>query len=1362
MSTRPLSNQGRLPLEREARQREADERLSAPQPLSHYRDVPAWVLLADPGAGKSDAFTTLSLIEGGVCVSARDFVELDLPADWHEPLFIDGLDEITSGQAMGSTPLGQIRQKLHQLGTPRFRLSCREADWRGNADGEALQRLVGDDHFAELHLAPLTQTQSVALIAHWQPCTDAQAEAFMQEAEKRDLGGLLDNPQTLRMLVKAHAANGGDWPDSKTQTYEMACEQLIRENNEEHRANSHDNTLHDDQTLLAAGYLCAVMLLSGSESIALQRQNQPHSGVVTLPELKSTAPAPDLPICRLALHTRLFRGDGTGDFWPVHRTVAEYLGARYLASRINAGLPASRVLALMLGEDGGMVPELRGLHAWLAAVVPADLRRELIAHDPLGVVLNGDVRAFSRTDKLAVLDALQHEATQDASFRRHNWISHPFGALATTDMEGDFKDLLTSADRSPPHIAVLDCVLDALEHGQHMQALAPVLGQVVRDKGYWPRLRTAALDVLVIHAKEKDDASTLTQLLADVNGNVVEDPEDELLGRLLQALYPTHIFPTHVWQYFREPKANNLMGAYWQFWHELPQRAASQNNTAILLDALVAASYQLKNEHDHIGSADIVGELLACGIRQHGAQMEVQRLYGWLSLGLGPHQHCPLNAEHKSAIKAWLSDQPARYKALFEYGLHLQTAEGNNAYLNLWRVRARLYGATEPDDAAAWYLSLAEANTEDALRRQLVTESFQVTDQREGSDAAIDLLEQWATTHAVDSAWVEDFLRCPYPPEASEQEHIDSNIRYKKRQSEQDRQRIDFFRKTLPSFGRGPAHLGALVEVANAYLNFFRQSKEGTPDARLFELLNQDKEWVRLALQGLRQCLWRDDLPSAVDILTLYAQSRRYNLAVPCLAAMELRYAEDAATVVDLPTSTLETVTAFRLTNNFYEAPAWFKQLLAQHTAVLVSVMQRLISQQITDQVEHIEGLYSLARDPDYKDVAKQIVPQLVENFPVKASQKQLKNLRLLVVAVLSHLDRQTQLTLMANKLGTKGMDVAQQAYWLTAGTLLKPELYLERLQQFAKKTQARASHVFTLVHEPGTRGATTDLPIATQAFLIDLLGPRSSLREVQSGIFTVTPEMEMGEYITSLINALANNPNAAAAQALTELQQRQDMKQWHDSLSRALYDQRIARRKALFKPATVQQVCNTLANLQPASAADLWALTIDNLTRLIAEIRHGNTNDYGQYWEGDKPKIEDDCRDALLSDLKLGLGRLNILAEPEGRYADEKRADIKVMFAPHHIPVEIKREMHKDLWNAIGGQLVAKYGRETSSDGYGIFVVFWFTGQSMPVPGDGGMRPKTPLELQQRLRATVPEALKNKIAVLVVDCSKPPSTKFI
>lgn len=1357
MNTRSSPTQDRLPLEREVRAREKDERLSAPQPLSDYRDVLAWVLLADPGAGKSDVFSSLSLSEGGTCVSAREFMGGNLPVDWREPLFIDGLDEVTAGSTQGATLFDQIRKELRQLKVPKFRLSCREADWRGKVDAEALKQLVGDGNFAELHLAPLSHAQSVALIAYWQSNTDeAQAEAFMQEAEKRDLGGLLDNPQTLRMLVTAHAANGGDWPASKTQTYEMACAQLVREHNGEHLANSRDNTPPDDQTLLAAGYLCAVMLLSGSGAIALQRQSQSGVGVVTLNELKSADSAPDLPTCRAALHTRLFRGTGSrGEFAPVHRTVAEYLGARYLASRIQAGLPASRVQALMLGEDAGIVPELRGLHAWLAATAPEELRRELIERDPLGVVLNGDVRAFHYTDKLAVLNALQHEATQDPSFRRGNWISHPFGALATADMEEDFKALLQSPERGPAHQSVLDCVLAALVHGQPMPALAPELEQVVRDKTYRPDLRTEALFALDIYTQEDDSKSTLTQLLADVRSNAVEDSEDELLGALLQTLYPTHISSAGLWQYFRNPKFDHLSRTYWLFWNDLPNRAIEQEEVTALLDSLVSTGYQLSNDHDYLGTAVIVGELLISGVLRHGLLVEIPRLYDWLSLGLWKQDQSPFEQFQQAQLAQWLGDHSDIYKKLFEHGLKLSQTNEVADYSTFLKIHATLYHAPEPEDMVNWYLELAQTTTQTVLRRTLVNESFQRVWKHNGIDAAQQLLQTWLCKHPNDATCFDIYLH-DFPPSKTTQKTNDLNLQQKTHDEEVAQQRLLFFRQALPSFEDGPAHLGALIEVAESYLSNLKTITRTTPEARLLKLLNQDPEWVRLALHGLRQCLFRGELPSAEDILALEAKSQRFDMVTPCLAAMALREAENSATALDLSNAKLEMVAAFQLTGTFRldfllsEQPSWFKRLLAQQPAIVASLMHKRIRAQIALKKERINGVSELAYNADYAEVAKKITLPLITTFPAKANKALLPALRTLILASMRHLASDTLSQLITDKLKNKTLDVAQHVYWLTAGLLLAPDLYLEPTQKYIGHNQARSHHVFNFIYQRfGSSEFNINLSPAAQTFLIGLLGPRSNPHVITQG-------NEFGNYVEGLISALTNNPDEAATQALTDLRQRHDLKHWHDSLNRALYDQRITRRKARFKHAVVADVCATLANLQPASAADLWALTVDHLTQVIRQIRDSDKDIYDQYWDGNTPKSEERCRNALLSALEPRLSPLGISAIPERQLADKKRADIGIASGLIHIPLEAKGEWNRDLWKAIDKQLIAQYCREPASDGYGIYLVFWFAYDLKAAPTDGGTKPKTPEELQQRLTATVPEALKHKIAVLVVDCSKP------
>ena len=66
-------------------------------PLSEYAEAGAYVLIAEPGAGKTTAFETESSKPGDVYVSVRDFLALDKPEWCGKTLFLDGLDESRAG-----------------------------------------------------------------------------------------------------------------------------------------------------------------------------------------------------------------------------------------------------------------------------------------------------------------------------------------------------------------------------------------------------------------------------------------------------------------------------------------------------------------------------------------------------------------------------------------------------------------------------------------------------------------------------------------------------------------------------------------------------------------------------------------------------------------------------------------------------------------------------------------------------------------------------------------------------------------------------------------------------------------------------------------------------------------------------------------------------------------------------------------------------------------------------------------------------------------------------------------------------------------------------------------------------------------
>ena len=85
----------------------------------------------------------------------------------------------------------------------------------------------------------------------------------------------------------------------------------------------------------------------------------------------------------------------------------------------------------------------------------------------------------------------------------------------------------------------------------------------------------------------------------------------------------------------------------------------------------------------------------------------------------------------------------------------------------------------------------------------------------------------------------------------------------------------------------------------------------------------------------------------------------------------------------------------------------------------------------------------------------------------------------------------------------------------------------------------------------------------------------------------------------------------------------------------------------------------------------------MDRFGELGDRIRNGNTDDWRQYWNLDphgrprEPRHEDPCRDALLSDLRQCLPD-DVEAQPEGHYANDKRADIRISCRDFQIPVGI------------------------------------------------------------------------------------------
>ena len=316
-------------------------------PLSEYAEAGAYVLIAEPGAGKTTAFETESSKPGDVYVSVRDFLALDKPEWCGKTLFLDGLDESRAGTSDGRTPLDEVRTKLNLLGCPRFRLSCRWADWLAANDRERLRAVSPDGKVTVVRLDPLSRRAIKDILERNHDVEDP--EGFIAAAKDRGIEGLLSNPQNLELIARAVA--GGKWPDSRREMFEEACRLLVRETNGEHLA-AKPSAAEAEPLLWASGRLCAVQLLSGSAGYTLPDRAEPDD---EYPSLSVIGDDPD-GRARQVLGTRLFVGVTEGKLAPTHRQIAEFLAARHVSVLVDEVLPLARVLALISGFDGEVMP----------------------------------------------------------------------------------------------------------------------------------------------------------------------------------------------------------------------------------------------------------------------------------------------------------------------------------------------------------------------------------------------------------------------------------------------------------------------------------------------------------------------------------------------------------------------------------------------------------------------------------------------------------------------------------------------------------------------------------------------------------------------------------------------------------------------------------------------------------------------------------------------------------------------------------------------------------------------------------------------------------------------------------------------
>lgn len=1329
------------------------------KPLEFYSDEPAYVLLGQPGSGKTTAFKEEAGQPGCEYITARDFIALSREEWRDKTLFIDGLDEVRAIRKDALLPFDEIRAKLDQLKPPRFRIACREADWDVADDRERLAKVSPSRDVKELFLAELEEKEIEQILINIHQMSDKKASSFLQEVKQDELTALIKNPQNLEMLVLA--TKKCDWPETRSDIFRLACEWLLAERNPIHNKADISQTPDSETLMRAAGSLCATLLLAGKDGFAELRadadKGHPFIGELDIDETG---------LLPLVARTKLFVK--SGEYIECsHRTYAEYLSAYYLSWKIEQGLPVGRALAL-LERGGEVIHGLRGVLAWLATLRSQE-RSRLMRRDPLGVALYGDVSLFDKEQRLVLLDELGRRAEEKGGLGINYWNARSFGGFCQADMEQEFLTVLQSTDHGGAQQQwCLFYVLAAMFHGEALPNLSVALEALIRNPEARAENRRVALAILIRFG----DEGRLQAILQDVDRNIIIDSKDDLLGMLLNHLYPERVDPSKLFDYLHSPKALNYLGDYWFFWDAILEKKSNDDQARQLLNALVNKQIATKNfpPLSYLNIRSMIGKLLARGLAKFGDVIEVEQLSNWLGLVVDEYGSMRLDrVENSHFIYSWIEQRPAIQKKLMEY--YLEQCINSEDFE--WRMPKKatwlFYGNLNLfEDYVRLCLDKAREASNEKTAEWLFEQSVGTLYGGKGNvDRSLELIEETVEQNTRLKPHWERLRLTPVDHGYGVEYWNGAQQSKEKRRQEEERQRevVQDIGEHLPDIETGMASPVIFRYLGAIYYGLLLGVVGGSPEERLRNYFKGNPGLVGPILTGLQNFLRREDLPKVEAIIKLNSEkgtnaTRLYFHSLPCLAGMNELGQRGEQAILDLGEDNIKKALAFYFTYGGYRIgePEWYKTLLKEKPDWVAEVYVKY-GKAALRAGKSPNMIYALAYDEDHTQIARKVTIPLLRSVPARIASKQLDPLHRLLNAALRHADENQLKEVIREKTRLKSMDLCQRANWLTVGFMLDLDGFETLLKQFIAKRKTRLDYLTGFLSSRIEQWSPVEkISLSALALFIGLFGPRRAPYEFPSSGTIDNPEYELSELISQMIQRLQDIDIAPGAiEATKKLLNQPDLAKWHPRLRTVLQ----AQRSSSSPPVSLEQVRRTLKNGPPANAADLKSLTCEHIRTLAKQIKNGNTNDYMQYWMtyGEEPQHEEECRDRFLSDLQQRLPN-GVEAQPEPRYRHRKRTDIMVSYRDSelscNVPIEIKCSDSRELWSGIRQQLIENYAEDPGADGHGIYLVFWFGSKDARFHPEEGKRPETPAKLQELLEQSLDQDEREKISVCVVDCTDP------
>ncbi len=1271
------------------------------------------VILGEAGMGKSFLLNRLSEHAEYQFCTARKLIRSCKPSmilGNARVLVIDALDEVSS-QKDGAA-VDSILQKLQEIGCPSFILSCRVADWQSATAINSINEDYSKKPI-ELHLMPFNHYDIHSFLSL--SLGEAQSQNVVQHFNVLGLGQLLGNPQTLELISKV--ARSGDLPNSKGELFERAIDVLWCEHNDT-RAQAQ---LDKETTIEAAGAAFASLILTGNEALTRKAAANVKEGELSFTDVRTL---PNAEALNDVISARLFKSNGVDRFTYIHRSIGEYLGAKWLAQYSNTGTNKRRFLSLFYCD--GLVPaSLRGIHAWLAQ--DSTLKPLIIENDPMGFIEYGDADVLTVHEARILLAALQKIAIEDPHFR--DWKRYPTRGLIHDEIFEEIKQLIVSSNTV---FGLRKLLLEAFIKSKKSNQITDDLKRIVLDKKDIFSIRSTALEVII-------ESKCQVNLSAILNTLLKFDDADSL--RLIMEAFQHLNFESIEDKFIVDTvisyagKEQSVFGVLYSVERTLPEHRISN-----ILDLFTNSLTKLGKWHDRVGDHELTDFSHHLILRNlQSTSVSPQRVWAWLNPLHGSQcsnlkelsSFIDDKKEIRLAIQKWvLLDLPLEQSIrernyLISDSLPILMPQEQDLILLLsfldkgdqrWKELLQLYNHNDEYGAKLRQAALkfAEGSIEDidwlnSLAKPLIPswQCRQEENQRKRQ-------EKIASRHAV------------------HRKQYHTNISKMRAGNYQD-----------------------IVSPAQAYLKLFNDVGQKAPaHERIAEWLGD--ELSDAAFEGFEAYLTKKPFfPTFHEIIKIREESKRYNAEYIIIVAVTERVRKGMG-FKDLPDDVILSVLFSLRHHSRVEQHAGISELRVTYLVeqeietrgLWETATRRFYEPQLETKKEIVSGLHELMRDEDKKNACNTLAFEWLQRF--NALHENVEK-QLIMRLVYSYQFDELK-SLHRRYLDPKNTN--QHLIWDAVCFIVDFENITEKIGD--NIDSGLIWLIKDLVQGHYRRGSYLELSFAQYEWVIHTFRAQwPAVEHSNEETFGSDNAWDACQFINSFIDRIGGSTDVEAVKALQRLRYASD-DSYTPRIKMVAAEQHRLVVEASYTPLTLAAVKAITCNTLPKSIADLQALIIEELEVVQAKIRSDDVDSRCAFYnDKNVAHKEERCSSALIGLLRQGVEGIEYT--PELHVANDKEVDITCAIEKLRLPIEVKGQWHKDLWHAADTQLDKLYTQDWRAENRGIYLVLWF-GQNQPenkllqTPGRGITKPKSAKELQEMLKVNSQATQQGRVEIFVLD----------